>query len=117
MLPEGTNRPSAVCLNGMVDCCVTLRREFSEIPQKPKTSSRICSYSYIGSPRSLTAQRVLHVHGLCKWHITERFRGVGFWSLASSTLIGKLKAFLNKWSLLRPPRTIIPQRRCWGVMD
>src|ERR1700691_2591752 len=107
MLPEETNRPSAVCLNGMVDCCAALLREFSEIAQKPRTSSRICSYSSIGNQRSLTAQKVLRVHGLCRWHITGRFHDADIWLRASSTVIGKLKAFLNKWSQQRPRRTII----------
>src|SRR5580698_9798561 len=99
MLPEETNRPSAVCLNGMVDCCAALLREFSEIAQKPKTWFRICSYSYIGNPRSLTAQRVLRAHGLCKWRITERFRGGDIWSHASSIRIRMLKALASRWSV------------------
>src|SRR5580658_10343791 len=106
MLPEGINRPSAVCLNGMVDCCAALLREFSEIAQKPKTLSKTCSYSYIGSPRSLTAQRVLRAHGLYKWLITERSGGDGLHARAALT------GFRQPQTPRRVHRPGAPRERC-----
>src|SRR5580658_1909955 len=99
MSPQETNKPSAVCFNGMVDCCAALRCGFSEMAQKPRIWSKIYFYSSIENRQSLTVQKALRVHGLYRWHTTERSHDGVIWSRASSIRTRTLKALASEWSV------------------